>query len=348
MENPLNLRYVFYRYSHHSPHSGYARTAEYGQKLLGAEVIQVSKPLPKAILRNRIYWKLAEGTPGYTREAVAAELTVARRLLRERNAIYHFLYGESTYHYAGLLNNRRGNKIVATFHGPPVGIQKRVLIDWHLKKLSAVVCLGSSQVDYMSKIVGRERVFQSALGVDTEYYTPPASFAERDPDLCVFVGENYRDFPTLRGVIELVSYKRPQTKFVVVGPRSIQEQIGVHPNLEMRSGVPEEELLRLYRTASLMVMPLKDAVANNAVLEAMACGLPQVITDVGSTIDYVSPQCAALMPLHDARKMAETTLELLEAPSELERMSASAVEQAAKFAWPKIIERLCRLYESLE
>lgn len=348
MATPLNLRYIVYRYGHHSPHSGYSRTAEYGRQILRAEVIPLSKPVPKLIVRDRIYWWLARGTPGYTREAIAAELSVAGRILRERNSIFHFLYGESTYHYAGMLNRRRGNRILATFHAPVVGLQSRVQIDWHLKQLSGVVCLGSSQVEYMSKIVGPERVFQSSLGVDTEYYTPPASFSSRDPDLCVFVGENYRDFPTLRGVIELVSYRRPQTKFVGIVAKRCHELIGRHPNMELRTGVPEADLLDLYRSASLMVLPMTEAVANNAVLEAMACGLPQVVTDVGSTSDYVSPECAALMPKYDSRKVADTVLELLDAPADLERMSKAAVERAANFTWPKVIAKLSGIYAALD
>lgn len=347
MANPSNLCYVAFRYGHHSPHSGYSLTAEYGRRLLGADVIRVSKPVSKFLVRERVYWWLARGTPGYTREAISAELDVAWRILRGRNTTYHFLYGESTYHYAGLLDHHRGNRLVATFHAPPVGLAKRVQIDWHLKKLTAVVCLGSSQVEYMSKIVGPERVFQGSLGVDLDFYVPPASFASRDPDLCVFVGENYRDFPTLRGVIELVSYWRPQTKFVAITPPRCYELIGPHPNLEVRTDVPETELLNLYQSASLMVMPLKDAVANNAVLESMACGLPQVITDVGSTSDYVSPDCAVFVPKYAARQMAETVLQLLQAPDERERMSQAAIVQAGKFAWPDVMWRLNDFYTTL-
>ncbi|HET60241.1 MAG TPA: hypothetical protein ENN32_07725, partial [Chloroflexi bacterium] len=97
------IRYVVYRYQHHSPHSGYSRLAEYGFKINHAEVIRLEKPLPKWLIRDRIYWFLAKGTPGYTREAMAAELTVASRMLSEKDAIFHFLYGETIYHYAGLL-----------------------------------------------------------------------------------------------------------------------------------------------------------------------------------------------------------------------------------------------------
>jgi glycosyltransferase involved in cell wall biosynthesis len=342
------IHYVVYRYKHHSPHSGYSRLAEYGSKINHAEVIHLEKPLPKWLIRERIYWFLAKGTPGYTRESMAAELTVARRMLREKDAIFHFLYGETIYHYAGLLHHHRGNRLVATFHAPVVGLEKRVQINWHLKQLSGIVCLGTSQMEYMSNIVGPDRVHLSSLGIDTEYYTPSKPFEERDPDLCLFVGDNYRDFPTLRGVIELVSYKRPQTKFVGVLPERCHGLIGTHPNLELYTGIPEEDLLELYRTASLMVMPFDEAVANNAVLEGIACGLPLVVTDVGSTCDYVTSACATLMPLHDSRKMAETVLELLESPEDLDRMSQAAVVQARKFSWPKVVAQLNSIYAYID
>ncbi|NSW52306.1 MAG: glycosyltransferase family 4 protein [Anaerolineae bacterium] len=342
------VRYVVYRYSHHSPHSGYSRLAEYGEKLLSAEMIPVAKPVPKWLFRDRIYWRLAKGTPGYTREAIAAELAVGLRLLREKDTIFHFLYGETTYHYCGSLNHHRGNRILATFHLPPAGIQRSWMIEKPLQQLSAVVCVGTSQQDYLGKIVGHERVFFAPLGIDLDYYTPLQSFSERDPDLCLVVGDNYRDFATLRGVIELVSYLRPQTHFVAVLPQRCYALVGEHPNLTMKSKIPEAELLALYRSASLMVLPLTDATANNAVLEAMACGLPMVVTDVGSTRDYVSEDCSSLTPVGAARKMAECVIDLLASPDTLETMSKAALTQAAKFAWPVVMNKVQMIYSVIQ
>ena len=124
-----NLRYVVFRYSHHSPHSGYSRVAEYGEKLFNSETIRIEKPLPRSIIRERMLWKIAEGTPGYDRTSMAMELKTGLRMLSEHGAIFHFLYGETTYHYTGLLNCKRNNRVVATFHLPPAGIRKAVHID---------------------------------------------------------------------------------------------------------------------------------------------------------------------------------------------------------------------------
>jgi glycosyltransferase involved in cell wall biosynthesis len=292
-------------------------------------------------------WCLAAGTPGYDRASMAAELQVGWRMLRERDSIYHFLYGETTYHYSGLLKNYRGNRLVATFHQPPDGIRTAVQIDWHLRQLSAIICVGRNQQDYFSDFVDADRIFFVPLGVDTEYFTPPASLGGRNPDLCLFVGENYRDFPALRGVIELVAYCRPQTQFVVIIRPQSSRLIGQHPNLTVRSGVPEPELRELYRRAALMVMPLTDATANNAILESMACGLPLVVTDVGATRDYVSPDSAYLLAPYDSRGMAESVLGLLEDERVRQEMSARARTQALKFSWPAVVKQLGAVYEAI-
>jgi glycosyltransferase involved in cell wall biosynthesis len=342
------IYFVRFRHSHHSPHSGYSRIAEYGEKFLNSQTIPVNKPLPRWLIRERMYWYLARGTPGYTREAMAAELKVAQHVLTEKNCIYHFLYGETNYHYAGQLNGVRGSRVVATFHHIPSAIKQVEQIDWHLRQLAALICVGANQVDYFATFLDPKKLHFIPLGIDVEYYRPAASSMGRDPDLCIIIGENHRDFLTLRGVIELVSYLRPQTKFVcVMHPKGIP-QIGIHKNLEVRTGVPEEELLKLYQTASLMVMPLQDATANNAILESMACGLPMVVSDIGSVRDYVSSDSAALVPPFDALKMSERIIELLGDQSQRDDLSQKARLQALKFAWPIVIEQLKNVYDSLE
>lgn len=341
------VHFVVFRYGHHSPHSGYSRLAEYGARQYPGGVIRVSKPLPRSLIRERMLWRLARGTPGYDRAAMAAELQVGISMLKEPPGIYHFLYGETTYHYAGYLNHFRGNRIVASFHLPLPGLQKAVQAKEHIRRLSAVICLGRTQQEFFADVMDPDRIFFAPLGVDIEYYTQPNSFEARDPNLCIFVGENYRDFPTLRGVIELMAYRRPATRFVAVLPKRSHELVGCHPNLTLLSGLPESDLLQLYQSASVVIMPLKDAVANNALLEAMACGLPVVMTDVGAVRDYVTDESAVLVPPGNARAMADAALDLLEDFDERKLLSERSREQALKFSWPVVTGQLESIYAHL-
>ena len=96
-----------------------------------------------------------------------------------------------------------------------------------------------------------------------------------------------------------------------------------------------------------MVMPLHDAVANNAVLESMACGLPLVVSDVGATRDYVSPDCSVLVPPYDSRRMAEAVMNLLDEPKERKQLAEKAREQSLLFSWPKVVNELLTLYKAV-
>ena len=345
--NQPRVRFIVYRYQHHSPHSGYSRLAEYGLARFDAQIVRVAKPLPRWLIRERILWRLAKGTPGYDRAAMAAEMHVAWKMLREKDAIFHFLYGETNYHYAGYLNDFRNNRLIATFHQPIRGIQKAVQIDWHIRQLSAVICVGSSQANYFDGLLASDRIFVVPLGVDIEYYLPPAAPSQRNPDLCLVVGQNYRDFPTLRGVIELVAYLRPQTKFIAVMSHQAQDLLGNHPNLTLLSNIDETELLNLYHRASLLVMPFTEATANNAILESMACGLPLVVSDIGSIRDYVDSASALIVPPFDARCMAEAVIELLDEQDEREQRSIACRVRAMNFSWDIVLNQLETVYAEI-
>lgn len=336
-----NLFFVAYRFNHHSCHSGYDKITDYGGSVIHANA------LPPGIVRNRLIWRLARGTRAYDREALATELKAGLSFLAHKEAIFHILYGEKTYHYLGLLNGIRSNRLIATFHLPPSVIRESVDIVWHLRQLSAVICVARNQIEFFESILGRERVVYIPHGIDTEHFTPPHSSSTRSPDHCLFVGDWLRDLPTLRGVIELVAFRLPSVKFTVVSMPKNQEYLGEHPNVEWKSGISEEELIDLYRQATLLVMPLRDATGNNALLEGMACGLPVVITDIGGVRDYVDSKSAVLIPPKDARAMAKEVLRLLKDPESRQALGSSARERAMKFSWPEIFEQLDVAYRSL-
>ncbi|MCP4356681.1 MAG: glycosyltransferase family 4 protein [Chloroflexi bacterium] len=335
------VHFISHRFGHHASHSGYDSLTHY----IGS-VIRV-RPLSPKIIRNRIMWKIANGVIGYDRASLATEIKASRKILTSKHSVFHILYGENTYHYLGLFNNWRNNRLIMSVHLPIWRYKEAVQINWHIRQLSAIICVGRTQMAYFSKLLDEDRVFFVPHGIDTDYFTPPSSFEIRDPNLVLFVGSHLRDLATLRGVIELVAFQNPKVKFVVVTAQRNFELVGIHPNLTLRTQIPEDELLRLYQSAAVLLMPLQDTTANNAVLEGIACGTPTIVTDVGSIRDYVNPECAILIPPHKSQEMAQAVLDLLHDYSYQKKLSENARQQALQFSWPTILPQLKSIYTKI-
>jgi glycosyltransferase involved in cell wall biosynthesis len=95
-------------------------------------------------------------------------------------------------------------------------------------------------------------------------------------------------------------------------------------------------------------MPLVESTANNALLEAMACGLPIIVTDVGGIRDYIDDSYAKLLPLHNIDAMVDETMNLI-GDIELQRKLGKRARQKAEesFSWEIISKQMLQLYQSL-
>ena len=134
---------------------------------------------------------------------------------------------------------------------------------------------------------------------------------------------------------------------MILTPPKNAKLLGEHPNLAYTSGISEDELLKLYQSASVLLMPLLDATANNAILEGMSCGLPVVVTDVGAVRDYVDPACGMLTKPKQARAMAEAVIDVLNDELARVKMSLKCREHALQFSWEESVGKLKSIYEAL-
>jgi glycosyltransferase involved in cell wall biosynthesis len=165
--------------------------------------------------------------------------------------------------------------------------------------------------------------------------------------VCLFVGQWLRDFAVLETVVRAVRDATPQARFRLLLPSDAADRWQGRSGVDVVTGLDDATLRRCYQEATLLVMPLRDCTANNAILEAMACGLPIVATDVGGVRDYVDQECALLTPPGDADGMTEAVLALLGDATRRAAMARAARRRAEAFAWPRVAERMLAIYREL-
>ena len=109
--------------------------------------------------------------------------------------------------------------------------------------------------------------------------------------------------------------------------RELNVESAVH-FLGRRTDVPE-----LMGAAELLLLPSWDEPFGLVVVEAMAVGLPVLVTDQGGVGEYVTDGVnGRLLPPHDERAWAAATIELLADADLRSRMSRENVRVAAQFS----------------
>ena len=84
------------------------------------------------------------------------------------------------------------------------------------------------------------------------------------------------------------------------------------------------------------------------VLEALACGVPQVATDVGGTREVVDDETGILVPPHDPSALAEALVALLSDPERRARLAtASQARHSERFGLDRMVAATASLYDEI-
>lgn len=112
---------------------------------------------------------------------------------------------------------------------------------------------------------------------------------------------------------------------------------GVADRVEMLGAVSELERQRLFREATLLVMPSRFEGFGMVAAEAMAAGVPVVAAAAGSLPEVVdSPRGGLLVEVSDPGALARAITDLLDDPAARVALSRSARESAERFRWDAV------------
>ena len=75
-------------------------------------------------------------------------------------------------------------------------------------------------------------------------------------------------------------------RFRIITPEEHVEKFFGLPQTDVLHSISDDELLHEYRRAHALFLPLNLSTANNAILEAMACGTPVITTRTGGIPEY--------------------------------------------------------------
>lgn len=223
-------------------------------------------------------------------------------------------------------------------------------------KAAAVVSLGGKLTDILLKRVsGPERVVVLPNGVNL----PGANVCQSDE------GERLRAlflarFASNKGIDILFSAieqlhragMADQFEFVLGGKGPLYEYYrsrNKFNNVKLLGFVADEQISELYYSSNLFVLPTLFEGMPTVVLEAMAHGLPVIVTDVGATSELVGPENGYLIEKGAVSALVNALLSFAQLPTahriKMGQVSWEKVKQ--RFTWQSIAESHYHLFKKI-
>ena len=181
-------------------------------------------------------------------------------------------------------------------------------------------------------------------GVDTELFRPAGDGRAGDaPPLILYSGRLHRGDKDLDRFVEILR-AIPEARLLVVGDGPHRE--GLEADLgrraEFTGALQGEELAAAYRRCDFFVFPSKHDTFGQVVMEAMASGLPVVVTDQGGPQELVEDGVTGFVA--DDGRFLDRVRALAGDPRLRREMGHRAREAAQARSWTRIFDELMEHY----
>jgi glycosyltransferase involved in cell wall biosynthesis len=336
------LLYSF-RFAHHGGFSSYHHLINFMPATYRKVVVNIGSSLLRRHERLQRIWLKVN------------EYRLAPSFYLGRRRCIHYLYPENSLFKAAQWSN--GSDLVLTWHQPVSHLGnlppafRRKAVD-ALAKSAGVVFLSSRSRNDHEAAVSLKKSCVIRHGVDVDFFQYKTKVARGASATVITVGNCLRDYDCWAQTVQELTKRRGDIIFKVLcganGARLYKEKLRTPmSNVQFLSGLDDNELLSFYHEADIAFLPLLDATANNFLLEAMACGIPCVVSDIPATKEYAG-QSALYVENSDIRAVTQAITALADRLDlRIETSQAARAKVENELSWPIIARKHREFYESL-
>jgi glycosyltransferase involved in cell wall biosynthesis len=192
--------------------------------------------------------------------------------------------------------------------------------------------------------------------IDLETFQP----ASEPPSEAVFTLVITRNLEPIYGLdtairaLALAREQIPVIQLKIAGSGPLAEelerlvaQLGLSSAVAFLGRLERQQVVDLYHSAHAMLNPSRVDNMPNSVLEALACGVPVISTDVGG-VPYIveDGQTAMLVPRDDAQAMAQAVVKLYSDRTLRKQLREQGCRAVAQYAWHEVRPQWLALYNS--
>jgi len=214
--------------------------------------------------------------------------------------------------------------------------------------------------------IPKDKVEVIPFGVDTTLFNPNANGEEirkklgvKENDIAILSTRpffNHYNIECLIKAVPIIIKKHKNVKFIIKGKgplesnlRELAKRLRVDQHIRFTSPVPYQEMAQYLTAANIYVSTSFIDSTSVSLLEAMACGLPPITTDVPGNREWIKNEINGLLyPPKDHTALAENVTQLIENKDQRkdfgERNHQIIMEKAT---WEKCVSRMEAIYHRI-
>ncbi|MCL4198872.1 MAG: glycosyltransferase family 4 protein [Phycisphaerales bacterium] len=316
----------------HGEHSGYGLLARY---------VQRSRRLdPRACLPDNAPTCRRCDRPWYSESAKHAEQAVTELCRRGGFDAVHVLDAEANLDLLVDCQRRHGVPLVASFH--QTGERLRYCGGAELVgRISdgLVLALCDNQAIELARL-RPGRLARLRHGVDTHWFRPALRYEEMRCHArrtrVLFIDGWGRDHAVLHDVVNRTLAASTDIEWTILSSDGAALLPSARERVRRLNRQPDSAYRALLWETDVLCLPLVHATANNALLEAMACGVAIVVTHVGGVRETIDRWSAVTVPPGDARAMTTAILTCAQDTGLRHQLGSAARRQALSHSWPRV------------
>jgi len=288
-----------------------------------------------------------------------------KKILLEKNIdIVHFHSPLFTFLYGFLKNKEfpcimtchylldvKANAVSAGLYG---GFIKR-MTKYIGKRVDKIVCVNEDYIQVFKRWgISSEKLVFIPNGVDTKRFSPGKSKIKekyKDSKIVLYFGRLHyqKNVHLLVESFSLIKDKIRDVKLIIVGTGNQYDKLKKmsenDSNIIMTGFVNDEELVDYMRAADIVVFPSRGENASFTIMEAMACRLPVISSDVGNAKKILGEGRGILLKDYTKEEIVEKVSEVLTNETLCKNISEKALDYVVKnHSWDKISKETEELY----
>jgi UDP-glucose:(heptosyl)LPS alpha-1,3-glucosyltransferase len=233
------------------------------------------------------------------------------------------------------------------------------------RKRLRLAAVSTHTAQQLAQYFGRRDTPIIPNGVDLSLFSPASRFALREAARCklgyslddvllLLIGNDWHNkgLPTLLEAISRLNH--PSLRLCVVGSDAaaafLPQVQSLHLSDRVKFFAESSDILAFYAAADICAAPSLEDSFNLPVLEAMACGLPVIVSRLAGISDYIADREDGILlrEPRDSRELAASLSSLLQQPELRRSLGENAARKAQQFSWDRQADAIHRLLSGLQ